>query len=62
MAISRERIEKFNVVTDVLDKILREEDIKRLQAELSIQQQDGSSTQTREQQLEEIAKYIRSKK
>lgn len=60
MTISRERIEKFNVVTDVLDKILREEDIKRLQEELGIQQQDGSKTQSREQKLEEIAKYIRS--
>ena len=36
MAISRERIERFNPVTDVLDVLLRDEDIKRLQEELGI--------------------------
>lgn len=60
MAISRERIERFNPVTDVLDVLLRDEDIKRLQEELGIPEQDGFSTKSREQKLKDIEKYIRS--
>ncbi len=56
MTISRERIEKFNVVTDVLDKILREEDIKRLRQELGMPQE--STNLSKEQQLENIVAYL----
>lgn len=60
MTISRERIERFNPVADVLDVLLRDEDIKRLQEELGIPEQDGFSTKSREQKLKDIEKYIRS--
>lgn len=60
MAISRERIERFNPVTDVLDVLLRDEDIKRFQEELGMPPQDGSDTKSREQKLKDIEKYIRS--
>lgn len=55
--ISRERIDKFNPVTDVLDKLLRDEDIKRINEERGILQQDGM---TREEKLQDIAKYLAS--
>lgn len=55
--ISKERIDNFNPVTDVLDKILRAEDIRKLQQQLGIQTQDGI-IQSREAQLNEIAKYL----
>lgn len=55
--ISKERIEKFNPVKDVLDKLLRDEDIKTLQQQLGIQAQNGTS-QSREAQLNEIAKSL----
>lgn len=60
MTISRERIERFNPVTDVLDILLRDEDIKRLQEELGMPQQDGFDTKSREQKLKDIEKYVRS--
>jgi hypothetical protein len=47
MAISRERIERFNPVADVLDVLLRDEDIKRLQEQLGMPQEDGSDTKSR---------------
>lgn len=59
MAISKERIEKFNPVKDVLEKLLRDEDIKKLQQQLGIQTQDETSP-SRETQLNDIAKYLAS--
>lgn len=57
--ISKERIDNFNPVTDVLDKILRDEDIKQLQQQLGIQTQDGVEAD-RITKLNELAKYLGS--
>lgn len=57
--ISKERIDNFNPVTDVLDKILRDEDIKKLQQQLGIQTQDGVEAD-RITKLNELAKYLAS--
>lgn len=59
MAISKERIDNFNPVTDVLDKILRDEDIKKLQQQLGVQTQDGVEAD-RITKLNELAKHLAS--